>query len=149
VSDWRQHFCRYRLDIRRKFFTQRVVTQWYRLPKEAVDAPSLEAFKARLDVALGSLVCWLATLHIAGGLEPDDHCGPFQPRPFYDTLWLIMNGDCSSAIPCFDKPSKWKCHRKTQLKTSGLTPHIACIEDPGPPCDSSQLSPSPLPLQIL
>jgi len=39
------------------------------LPKEAVDAPSLEAFKARLDVALGSLVCWLATLHIAGGLK--------------------------------------------------------------------------------
>ena len=38
-----------------------------RLPKEAVDAPSLEAFKARLDVALGSLVCWLATLHVAGG----------------------------------------------------------------------------------
>ena len=38
-----------------------------RLPKEAVDAPSLEAFKARLDVALSSLVCWLATLHIAGG----------------------------------------------------------------------------------
>jgi len=40
---------------------------WNRLPKEAVDAPSLEAFKARLDVALGSLVCWLVTLHIGGG----------------------------------------------------------------------------------
>jgi len=40
---------------------------WDRLPKEAVDAPSLEAFKARLDVAVGSLVGWLATLHIAGG----------------------------------------------------------------------------------
>jgi len=40
---------------------------WNRLPKEAVDAPSLQAFKARLDVALGSLVWWLATLHIAGG----------------------------------------------------------------------------------
>ena len=37
------------------------------LPKEVVDAPSLEAFKARLDVALGSLVWWLVTLHIAGG----------------------------------------------------------------------------------
>ena len=37
------------------------------MPKEAVDAPSLEAFKARLVVALGSLVCWLVTLHIAGG----------------------------------------------------------------------------------
>ena len=46
---------RFRLDIR-KFFTQRVVTHWNRLPKEAVDAPSMEAFKARLDVALGSLV---------------------------------------------------------------------------------------------
>jgi len=55
------------LDIKKKFFTQRVVTHWNRLPKEAVDAPSLKAFKARLDVALGSLVCWLATLHTAGG----------------------------------------------------------------------------------
>ena len=45
-----------RLDIRRKFFTQTVVTQWNRLPKEVVDAPFLDAFKARLDVALGSLV---------------------------------------------------------------------------------------------
>jgi len=40
-----------------------------RLLKEAVDAPSLQAFKARLDVALGSLVCWLVTLHIAGGWD--------------------------------------------------------------------------------
>ena len=37
------------------------------MPKEVVDAPSLEAFKARLDVALGSLIWWLATPHIAGG----------------------------------------------------------------------------------
>ena len=51
-----------------------------------MDAPSLEAFKARLDVALGSLVCWLATLHIAGGLKLRDHCGPFQPSPFYDSM---------------------------------------------------------------
>ena len=50
-----------------------------------MDAPSLEAFKARLDVALGSLVWWLVTLHIAG-LKLDDHCGPFQPRPFYDSM---------------------------------------------------------------
>ena len=47
---------RFRLDIRRKFFTQRVVTHWNRLPKEVVDALPLEAFKARLDVALDSLV---------------------------------------------------------------------------------------------
>ena len=47
---------KFRLDNRRKFFTQRVVMYWNRLPKETVDAPSLEAFKARLDVALGSPV---------------------------------------------------------------------------------------------
>ena len=60
------------------------MTHWNRLPKEVVDAPSLEAFKSRLDVALGSLVWWLAILHIAGGLKLDGHCGPFQPRPFYE-----------------------------------------------------------------
>jgi len=58
---------------------------WHNL---VVDAPSLEAFKARLDVALGSLGSWLATLHVAGGLKLDDHCGPFQPRPFYDSVFL-------------------------------------------------------------
>jgi len=79
---------RFRWDIRRKFFTQRVVTHWNRLPKEVVDSPSLEAFKARLDVALGSLVWWLVTLHTAGGLTLDDHYGPFQPRPFYDSMIL-------------------------------------------------------------
>ena len=47
---------KFRLDIRRKFLTQRVVTHWNRLPKEVVDAPYLEAFKARVGVALGSLV---------------------------------------------------------------------------------------------
>ena len=53
---------RFRLDMRRKFFTQSLVTHWNRLPKEVVDAPSLVTFKARLDVALGSLVWWLVTL---------------------------------------------------------------------------------------
>ena len=56
-----------------------------------VDAPSLEAFKARLNVTLGSLVWWLATLHIAGGLKLSDHGGPFQPRPFYDSMILFLN----------------------------------------------------------
>ncbi|GAB0184999.1 hypothetical protein GRJ2_000965200 [Grus japonensis] len=47
---------RFRLDVRKKFFTVRVVRHWHRLPREAVAAPSLEVFKARLDGALGNLV---------------------------------------------------------------------------------------------
>ncbi|KFO93214.1 hypothetical protein N320_10029, partial [Buceros rhinoceros silvestris] len=47
---------RFRLDVRKKFFTVRVVKHWNRLHREAVDAPSLEVFKARLYGALSNLV---------------------------------------------------------------------------------------------
>ncbi|KFZ47874.1 hypothetical protein N321_11678, partial [Antrostomus carolinensis] len=47
---------RFILDIRKKFFTVRVVRHWNRSPKEVVDAPSLEVLKARLDEALSNLV---------------------------------------------------------------------------------------------
>jgi len=47
---------RFTLDRRRKFFTVRVVKHWNRLPREVVEAPSLETLKARLDGALRNLV---------------------------------------------------------------------------------------------
>ena len=47
---------RLNLDIRRMFFTQRVVKNGSRLPREVVDAPSLKAFKASPDVSLGNQV---------------------------------------------------------------------------------------------
>ncbi|KFP10262.1 hypothetical protein Z169_12064, partial [Egretta garzetta] len=47
---------RFRLDTRKKFFTMRVVKHWNRLPREVVEALSLEAFEARLDGALSNLI---------------------------------------------------------------------------------------------
>jgi len=47
---------RFRLDIRKNFFTVRVVKHWNRLPSRDVNAPSLEAFKAGPDGALNNLV---------------------------------------------------------------------------------------------
>jgi len=47
---------RFRLDIRNTFFTTRVLKYWHRLPREVVEAPFLETFKARLDGALSNLV---------------------------------------------------------------------------------------------
>jgi len=44
-----------RPDMGKKCITVRVVRHWNRLPSEVVDAPSLEAFKARLDGALSNL----------------------------------------------------------------------------------------------
>ena len=44
------------MDVRAKFFTERVVRCWNRLLREVVDASSLEVFKRSLDGALGNLV---------------------------------------------------------------------------------------------
>jgi len=43
------------LDVTGKFFSQRAERHWHRLPREPVGAPFLEALKAGLDGALGSL----------------------------------------------------------------------------------------------
>ena len=55
----------------------------------------------------------MATLHIAGGLKLDEHYGPFQPRPFYDSMnklftqrvvrpWYCCPGQC--AAPSLEVP---------------------------------------------
>ncbi|KFZ68171.1 hypothetical protein N338_00737, partial [Podiceps cristatus] len=47
---------RYRIDVRKKFFTMQVVKHWHRLPREVAEVPSLDTFKARVDVALRNLI---------------------------------------------------------------------------------------------
>ena len=100
---------RFRLDIRKKLFSLRVLRHWHRLPREMVNAPSMETFEVRLDsalstwwscrcpcslqgVGLGGLYGWLAVrlllLHLLQLFEAKHLAILFKKRFIYHILYM-------------------------------------------------------------
>ena len=109
-NDFKVKEGRFRLDVRGEFFTESMVRYYNRLPREVVDASSLEVFKPSLDGALCNLVPGLEVagpdcgregwnLMILGVLSNPSHSMILW---FYDsTIWMVAAAATHSYLNVF------------------------------------------------
>lgn len=79
---------RLKLNMRRKFFTQKVVTYWNQLPRVVVGAQSLAVVKSRLDGAMSSLIWWVSTL-------PSRGIGTQSSNPSHSVFYYTFTMYCN------------------------------------------------------
>ena len=60
------------MSYKKEIFYYEAGEHWNRLPREVLDSPSLEVFKARLDETLSNMVWWKVSLPMAWVLELED-----------------------------------------------------------------------------
>ena len=88
------------LKMRKNFFPVRVTEPWPRLPREAVESPSLEIFQPRLDKVLCRLL-WVTLLGQGVGLGDPQRSLPTPTMlGFCDSVWcLLLSNIPAEALP--------------------------------------------------
>jgi len=121
-----------------KFFTQRVVTHWNRFAKGGCGCPIPGGFQGQAGCGSGQPGLMVGDPAHSRGLKLNDHCGPFQPRPFCDSMtsphileWVRLyqsgaDGKALFSFPDGNYPEPRPCHQQQEMLSAGYRAHLEC-----------------------